>query len=153
MAMPASRIVGGVFLFGGKYTYQNIQNNIFLEKVTHIRCKECDFSRLAPKFYKNWARHCNDHHKGGDGDARDKRDDAEDKNDDGDDDEHDGADQPDDVQPEDAAEPRKHYGPKRSEPRTAAPVRRQRDSAGDQVTQKAKKPKGEATCKKKSKLE
>ena len=55
--------------------------------------------------------------------------------------------------PEETAEPKKRFGPKRSEPPAAAPVRRQRDSAGDQVTQKAKKPKGEATCKKKSKLE
>ena len=35
----------------------------------------------------------------------------------------------------------------------AAPVRRQRDSAGDQGTQKAKKPKGKAACMKNSKPE
>ena len=33
------------------------------EKVTHFRCKECDFTRFAPIFHKNWARHCNDHQK------------------------------------------------------------------------------------------
>ena len=70
--------------------------------------------------------------------------------DDGDDD---GADQTDDVQPKEAAEPKRRYGPKRSEPAAAAPVRRQRDSAGDQGTQNARKPKGKAACKKKSKPE
>ena len=49
------------------------------EKVTHFRCKECDFTRSAPIFHKNWARHCNDYHK-------EEDDDAEDTNDDGDDD-------------------------------------------------------------------
>ena len=66
---------------------------------------------------------------------------------------HDGADQTDDVQPKEAAEPKRRYGPKRSEPAAAAPVRRQRDSAGDQGTQNARKPKGKAACKKKSKPE
>ena len=47
-----------------------------------------------------------------------------------------------------AAEPKKPYGPKRSEPPAAAPVRRQRGLAGDQGTQKARKPKGKAACKK-----
>ena len=43
------------------------------------------------------------------------------------------------------------YVPKRAEPAAAAPVRRRRDSAGDPGTQKAKKPKGKAACKKKAK--
>ena len=90
--------------------------------VTHFRCKECDFNKLAPIFHKNWARHCHDHHK-------EENDDAGDKNDDGDDAEHDGADQTDDVQPKEAAEPKRRYGPKISEPTAAEPVRRQRDSA------------------------
>ena len=64
-----------------------------------------------------------------------------------------GADQTDDVQPKEAAEPKKRYGTKRSELPAAAPVRRQRDSAGDQGTQNARKPKGKAACKKKSKPE
>ena len=55
------------------------------------------------------------------------------------------------MQPEEAAKPKKCYGPKRSEPPAAAPVRRQRDSAGDQGTRKAKKPNGKAAHKKKSK--
>ena len=87
----------------------------------------------------------NDHHK--------EEDDTGDKNDDGDDAEHDGADQTDDVQPKEAAEPKKRYGTKRSELPAAAPVRRQRDSAGDQRAQNARKPKGKAACKKKSKPE
>ena len=45
------------------------------------------------------------------------------------------------------------YVPKRAEPAAAAPVRRRRDSAGDPGTQKAKKPKGKAACKKKAKPE
>ena len=31
--------------------------------VTHFRCKECEFTRIKPVFYKNWARHINDYHK------------------------------------------------------------------------------------------
>ena len=50
-----------------------------------------------------------------------------------------------------SAEPKKRYGPKRSEPPAAAPVRGQRNSAADQGTQNARKPKGKAACKKKSK--
>ena len=96
---------------------------------------------MRPNFHQNWARHCDDHHK-------EEDDDAGEKNDGGDDD---GADQTDDVQPEEAAEQNKRYGPKKSDPRAAAPVRRQRGLAGDQGTQKAKKPKGKAACKKKSK--
>ena len=46
------------------------------------------------------------------------------------------------------AEPKKRYGPKRSEPPAAAPVRRQRDSTGDPGKQNARKPKGKAECKK-----
>ena len=64
-----------------------------------------------------------------------------------------GADQTDDVQPKEAAEPKRRYGPKRSEPPAPAPVRRQRDSAGDQGTQTARKPRGKAACKKKPKPE
>ena len=45
------------------------------------------------------------------------------------------------------------YVPMRAEPAAAAPVRRRSDSVGDQGTQKAKKPKGKAACKKKSKPE
>ena len=45
------------------------------------------------------------------------------------------------------AEPKKRYGPKRSEPPAAAPVRRQRDSTGDPGKQNARKPKGKAACK------
>ena len=56
-------------------------------------------------------------------------------------------------QPVDAAKPQKRYVPKRAEPAAAAPVRRRRDSAGDPGTQKAKKPKGKAACKKKAKPE
>ena len=40
---------------------------------------------------------------------------------------------------------------KRAEPAAAAPVRRRKDSAGDHGAQKAKKPQGNAACKKKSK--
>ena len=64
-----------------------------------------------------------------------------------------GADQTDDVQPEEAAKPKKRYGPKRSETPAAAPARRQGDSAGDQGTKNSRKPKGKAACKKKSKPE
>ena len=67
--------------------------------------------------------------------------------------EQDGVDQTDDVQPVDAAKPQKRYVPMRAEPAAAAPVRRRSDSVGDQGTQKAKKPKGKAACKKKSKPE
>ena len=135
------------------------------EKVTHFRCKKYDFTRLAPIFHKNWARHCNDHHKGEDDDAGDTNDDAGDKKDDGDDDVDqpgrrvagDGADAATRQRAvkggKEAAEPKKPYGPKRSEPPAAAPVRRQRGLAGDQGTQKARKPKGKAACKKKSKPE
>ena len=91
-----------------------------------------------------------DYHKGGDVDAGDMNDDAGEMKDDGDDD---GADQTDDVQPKEAAQPKRRYGPKRSEPAAAAPVRRQRDSAGDQGTQNAGKPKRKAACEKKSKPE
>ena len=45
------------------------------------------------------------------------------------------------------------YEPKNTEPPTAAPGRRQRASAGDQGTQKARKPSGKAACNKKSKPE
>ena len=99
-------------------------------------------------FFKNWARHINDYHKDEDVDEANAQDDGGDKTDDGNDVEHDGADQTDDVQPEEAAKPKKCYGPKRSEPPAAAPVRRQRDSVGDQGLQKAKKPNGKAACKK-----
>ena len=118
--------------------------------MTHFRCKECEFTRLKPIFHKNWARHIRDYHKGGGVDAGDTNDDAGEMKDDGDDD---GADQTDDVQPEEAAKPQKRYVPKRAEPAAAAPVRRRKDSAGDQGTQKAKKPKGKAACKKKAKPE
>ena len=91
------------------------------------------------------ARHIRDYHKGGDVDAGDTNDDAGEMKDDGGDD---GADQTDDAQPEEAAEPKKRYGAKRSEPPAAAPVRRQRASAGDQGTQNSRKPKGKAACKK-----
>ena len=99
--------------------------------------------QIEDNFHNNWARHTNDHHK-------EEGDDAAEKSDDGDDD---GADQMDDVQPEEAAEPKKRYGPKISERRAAAPVRRQRVSAGDRGTQTARKPQGKAACKKKSKPE
>ena len=117
--------------------------------VTHFRCKECEFTRIKPVFHKNWARHINDYHK----EADNTQDDAGEKNDDGNDVEQDGADQTDDVQPEEAAKPQKRYVPKRAEPAAAAPVRRRSDSAGDPGTQKAKKPKGKAACKKKAKPE
>ena len=61
---------------------------------------------------------------------------------------HDGD---DDVDQPEAAEPKKRYETKRLESPAAAPVRRQRDSAGDQGTQNSRKPKGEAACKKKPK--
>ena len=114
--------------------------------VTHFQCKECEFTRLKPIFHKNWARHCHDYHKVGDDD------DAGAMNYDGDDDGRDGADQTDDVQPEEIAKP-KRYVPKRPESAAAAPVRRRRDSAGDQGTHNSRKPKGKAACKKKSKPE
>ena len=94
---------------------------------------------MRPNFHQNWARHCDDHHKEEDDDAGEKNDD--------------GADQTDDVQPREAAQPKRRYGPKRSELAAAAPVRRQRDSAGDQGTQTARKPRGKAACKKKPKPE
>ena len=59
----------------------------------------------------------------------------------------------DDVQPEEAAGPKKRHGPIKAEPPAAAPVRRQTDSAGDQGTQNAGKPKRKAACEKKSKPE
>ena len=49
--------------------------------VTHFRCKECDFTRLAPVFHKNWARHCKDYHKDGDDVAEDDGDDVDDDRD------------------------------------------------------------------------
>ena len=103
---------------------------------------------MKPIFHKNWARDIRDYHKGGGVDAGDTNDDAGEMKDDGDDD---GADQTDDVQPKEAAEPKRRYGPKRSEPAAAAPVRRQRDSAGDQGAQNSRKPKGREACKNKSK--
>ena len=45
------------------------------EKVTHLRCKGCDFTRLAPAFHKNWARHCNDYKEEEDDAAKDQNDD------------------------------------------------------------------------------
>ena len=92
----------------------------------------------------------NDHHK--------EEDDTGDKNDDGDDD----VDQPGrravgvcDVlvnEPGSRAprvvEPKKRCGPKQTEPPAAAPKRGRRDSAGDQGTQIAKRPKSKVASKK-----
>ena len=107
----------------------------------------------SSQLHKIWARNIRDYQKEEDVDAGNTQDDSEDKNDDGNDVEYDGTDQTDNVQPEEAAKPKKRYEPKRAEPPAAAPARRQRGPAGDQGTQKAKKPKGKAACKKKAKPE
>ena len=123
--------------------------------VTEFRCKQCN----VPVYFKNWGRHCHQFHKA-DESAQEANDDDGDKCDD-------DADQTDDVQPEisdarsnpapagndaairqRAAEPRKSYGPKKSEPRAVATKRGQEDSAGDDGTQIAKRSRGKVASKK-----